>query len=99
MVLNSTTTIAAYIKEGAIARGIEPSLPLAIAECESSLNSKAVGDKGTSLGVYQIHLPAHPDIQIDQALDPKWNIDWSLDNMQKGKYHMWSCYRIVIGEV
>ena len=42
---------------------------VAIAKCESGLRTTAVGDGGKSFGVWQIHLPAHPDITAQQACD------------------------------
>lgn len=42
----------------------------AIALAESGGNPGAVGDQGTSMGLWQIHLPAHPDVSQACALDP-----------------------------
>jgi hypothetical protein len=40
---------------------------------ESSWNPSAVGDQGTSVGPYQIHLPAHPGVTSAEASDPVWS--------------------------
>ncbi len=42
----------------------------AIALAESGGRTDAVGDGGTSYGLWQIHLPAHPDVSQACALDP-----------------------------
>lgn len=42
----------------------------AIELAESGGNPKAVGDQGTSYGLWQIHLPAHPDVSVACAEDP-----------------------------
>lgn len=48
------------IVRGAERAGLPPLLLLALGLGESSLDPQAVGDSGSSVGVYQIHLPAHP---------------------------------------
>ncbi|MCL4512643.1 MAG: transglycosylase SLT domain-containing protein [Candidatus Eremiobacteraeota bacterium] len=35
---------------------------------ESGFNPSAVGDNGTSFGLGQVHTPAHPDYNVQQAL-------------------------------
>lgn len=42
----------------------------AIALAESGGRTDAVGDNGSSFGLWQIHLPAHPDVSQACALDP-----------------------------
>lgn len=42
----------------------------AIALAESGGRTDAVGDNGSSFGLWQIHLPAHPDVTQACALDP-----------------------------
>lgn len=43
----------------------------AVALAESGGDPGAVGDAGTSFGLWQIHLPAHPDVTQACALDPR----------------------------
>jgi hypothetical protein len=62
-------------------------------KCESKLNPAAVGDYGTSFGVAQIHLPAHPDITRAEALDPFFSINYAAREFAGGNASMWSCYR------
>lgn len=62
-------------------------------ECESGLDPEAVGDHGTSLGIAQIHLPAHPDITKEEALDPDFALDWAAKQFSLGHQTMWTCWR------
>lgn len=63
--------------------------------CESGLRSDAVGDSGTSVGVAQIHLPAHPDITREQALDAEFSVKWAARAFSKGNQWMWTCYKMI----
>lgn len=47
---------------------------VAIAGAESGYNSQAIGDGGTSYGLTQVHLPAHPQYTAAQMLDPVQNM-------------------------
>lgn len=47
-----------------------------VIHAESGFRPNAVGDNGSSFGFFQIHLPAHPDISKEQAMDPQFNLDW-----------------------
>ena len=76
---------------------------LKVIDCESRFNPQAIGDHGTSIGVAQIHLPAHPDITLEQAMDPIWSINWMIDwitainpqtHRQNG-FGIWSCYSLI----
>ncbi len=48
---------------------------------ESSWNPSAVGDQGTSFGLAQIHLPAHPDVSKEQADNPTYAIFWTAKEL------------------
>lgn len=61
-------------------------------QCESQYNPKAIGDNGTSFGLVQIHLIAHPDITKTQALDPAFAVDFLAHQIALGNGHIWSCY-------
>lgn len=50
-----------------------PSLAAAIAMAESSGNPLAVGDGGTSFGLWQIHVPDHPEYHASSLGDPLYN--------------------------
>jgi hypothetical protein len=80
------------ITEVARANGVDPNLAIAIAKQESGLNPYAVGDNGTSFGLYQLHIggelpaawQAGPWVQGPkgripaQAADPRANAQVSL---------------------
>jgi len=50
------------------------------------------GQREQSFGLVQIHLPAHPNITKQQALDPEFALDFLAKNVAKGKGMMWSCF-------
>jgi hypothetical protein len=63
--------------------------------CESSNNKWAVGDGGTSFGLSQIHLPAHPDVSKEEAFDFDFAIDFMAREFSKNNMGIWSCYHIL----
>lgn len=63
--------------------------------CESSFNPKAVGDNGTSFGLAQIHLPAHPHITKEQAFDPYFALNFMASEMKAGRSWKWTCYKLL----
>ena len=67
----------------------------AIAKCESNFNPKAIGDHGKSVGVFQIYLPAHPEVSKAEALNPYFSLVWAIDKFHKGEIGIWSCYHIL----
>lgn len=82
--------IISLIKQKSAYYGVEAIIPIAIVEAESSYKVNAVGDGGNSYGLVQIHLPSHPTITKEQALDPYFAIDFLVLNLSKGKCKMWS---------
>lgn len=65
---------------------------VSVLDCESGFDPEAIGDHGTSFGVVQIHMPAHPDITLEQATDPLWAINWAAEQWSKGNAAAWSCW-------
>jgi hypothetical protein len=63
--------------------------------CESGLDPSIVGDHGTSYGIAQIHLPAHPDITKSEALDPQFSVNFAAHEFSKGRQAEWSCYKLL----
>lgn len=61
--------------------------------CESSWNKQAVGDHGTSLGLWQIHLPAHPTVTRECSFDATCSTLYSIKLYEQSGWHPWSCYR------
>lgn len=86
-------SVKEYVYYLAAKEDLNVGLVLAIAKCESNTRAKAIGDGGNSFGVFQIHLPSHPQITKEQALNPFWNINWAIDRMVEGKWKMWSCWK------
>ena len=50
------------------------------------------GQQEQSFGLVQVHLPAHPSVSLEQAIDPEFAIDFLAKNLAKGRGTMWSCY-------
>lgn len=89
----STSTAEVIIEAYAAHYGI-PARPLVdTLLCESDFNPDAVGDHGTSFGVAQIHLPAHPEITKEEALDPFFAIDYAASEFASGHASQWTCYK------
>jgi len=60
----------------ALARSVgfpDPELAAAVAMAESGGNPLAIGDNGTSFGLWQIHTPVHPEYTAGAMLDPQSN--------------------------
>lgn len=53
----------------------DPDTMAAIAIAESSGRSDAVGDGGQSIGLWQIHMPSHPQYSRAELLDPARNAE------------------------
>jgi hypothetical protein len=56
----------------------DPALAAAVAMAESSGNPFAVGDAGTSFGLWQIHAPSHPEFDTAQLLVASYNAHAAL---------------------
>jgi hypothetical protein len=62
------------LRELAVQVGMaQPDVAAAIAMAESGGNPLAVGDSGTSFGLWQIHLPSHPEYDALTMGDPLAN--------------------------
>lgn len=77
----------------AVEYGVEPSRILSTIECESSYNPMAIGDGGHSYGLAQIHLPSHPKITKEQALDKVFAVRFMAREFSKGNARIWTCAR------
>lgn len=91
--LSTKEDYIAYAKKLSIQRGIQPHEVIGTMKCESGFRPNAIGDNGTSYGLSQIHLPAHPHITKEQALDPKFAIDFMVDEFAQGNQWKWTCWR------
>lgn len=95
----SPVTITDYIATEALIIGVDPQMAIGVAKAESGLNPKAIGDRGTSRGLYQIHLPAHTDISKSQAHDIVFSTEWALKEMKKNGCKIWSTCKDVMKEI
>ncbi len=66
---------------------------LATIGCESGFVADDVGDNGTSFGIVQIHLIAHPDISKSDALNPYFALHWMAEQWSNNNAKIWTCYR------
>jgi Transglycosylase SLT domain len=87
--------------------GVSPVAMSAIINCESQWNytiqsqhtyheknvpnGYQVGDREQSYGLVQIHLPAHPHIKKEDAINPEFAIDFLAKNLKAGRAGMWTC--------
>jgi hypothetical protein len=65
-----------------------------LANCESSMNPRALGDSGKSRGLFQIHKGYHPEVTDEMAFDIEFATKWTIDMINKGEQHQWSCNKI-----
>lgn len=74
--------------------GRDPEYMKAIIQCESmgsttiqSYHHHANGKREESYGLSQIHLPSHPYVTKEQALDPEFSIEFMAKNLGKVKWY------------
>jgi len=66
-----------------------------VVKCESNYKPDAVGDRGNSFGLSQIHLPSWGgQITKEEALDPDFALEFMAEKLSKGKGNLWTCYRM-----
>lgn len=63
-----------------------------VVACESRYKPLAVGDNGTSFGLVQIHLPAHPSTTRKQAENAEYALNFLAAGLKSGQGSMWTCY-------
>lgn len=83
-----------YIDQNASRYGVSPAKIKAIVSCETggTWNPTIVGDHGQSHGLVQIHAPSHTNISISQMNDPKFALDYIMENLGKDR---WSCESLI----
>lgn len=67
------------LKDVAARTGIPWEILAGLSKQESGFGRHLVGDRGKSHGPFQIHLPAHPEVSIHQAMDWEWSANWAAD--------------------
>lgn len=73
-----------------------------IIENESKWISSAVGDNDESYGLVQIHLPSHPEITKEQALDPEFALNFLAREIKAGREWQWTscnCYSVAFNKL
>lgn len=69
-----------------------------LAQCESTLNPQALGDSGQSRGLFQIHRGYHPEISDECAFNLRCATEWTMDRINAGYQHEWTCNEIVLNK-
>lgn len=87
----------AYARYEAKVEGVNADHLVATLRCESHFKAGAIGDHGKSYGLAQIHLPDHPKVTREQALDGYWAIDFTIQAFLDGDANLWSCWRKFYG--
>jgi len=71
-----------------------------VIQCEShgsttiqSRYKRPDGTREQSFGLAQIHLPDHPHVSLEEAIDPSFAIDFLAKHLAQGKGRLWTCYR------
>ena len=94
-ILSSVEEMKGYATERAKEAGVSPVTVLAVISCESQWIPTAVGDYGHSIGLAQINLPSHTSVSREMAEDPRYAINFLVNNLKDGNGNMWTCYRML----
>ncbi len=87
-------TLEDMIREKARENGVDEDEVIFVAQCESELNHRVIGDGNLtcastgdpmrSRGLWQINECGHPEISDKQAFDPVWSTDWAIEVFKRG---------------
>lgn len=94
-VLETKEELVAFATQEAVAGHVDAQEVLSIIQCESQWNTHAIGDHGHSFGLSQIHLPSHASISQEQAENPRFAVNFLVENIASGNAHMWTCARLL----
>lgn len=80
---------------------VDPHAIINTINCESEFvsgqsripNKTGPNGREDSWGIAQIHLPSHPDVSKEEALDPSFSIEWMIKKWAEGKAGRWTCAR------
>lgn len=81
--------------------GVSAQLMKKLIQCESGFDTDIRSNhilsygREQSYGLVQIHLPAHPDVSKEEAIDPTFAIDFMARNIAAGRKDMWSCSKMI----
>jgi len=59
---------------------------------QSLIEANGPNGREDSWGICQIHLPSHPTVTKEQALNPYWCMHWTAQHFVDGNATMWSVY-------
>lgn len=97
--------IAHLIHQYAETYQVDPYQMEAVINCESGFNStiqsQHIREDGTqeqSYGLVQIHLPAHPDVSYEQAINPEFAIEFMAREFANDNEEIWTCYNQLYGQ-
>ena len=65
----------------------------AVMRCESRMDPWAVGDKGKSRGLWQIHHGYNPTVSDSEAFGIRSSTRWAVQRILRGEGYKWSCFR------
>ena len=65
----------------------------AVMRCESRFDPWAVGDKGKSRGLWQIHHGYNPTVSDSEAFGIRSSTRWAVQRILRGEGYKWSCFR------
>lgn len=92
----SLAAIKAIILSAAISHGVSAAVLDHMAACESSYDPAAVGDSGTSLGLYQLHVDGELGVFYARGYTDPFNArqaaDFTADEVAHGKGQAWTCF-------
>ena len=102
-VFSTPTGIEAYVAQKALESGLGASLYSTLRyesggwQNGQSYVKDPTGPNGRedSWGVCQIHLPSHPDVSKEQALDVEFCVDFTIQKFNEGKARLWTGYRLL----
>jgi len=97
----ATSTVLAKIDAVSAKYGVSRDMVYKIVVCETAgtfdptIQSQIIknGIQEDSWGLAQIHLPDHPDISKQQAIDPDFALDYLASKLSEHKGFLWSCYK------
>lgn len=90
----SAAQIAQYAANAGFS-GQDIATATAIALAESSGNPGAVGDNGTSIGLWQIHYTVHPEFDSNSLKDPQYNANAAFSIFsRRGSFADWSTFTV-----
>jgi hypothetical protein len=89
----TTSTVAAYIRQEAISYGVSPTEALWIVSHESQDGQNMRGDDGQSRGYWMISSVYHPEVSTACVDNLQCSTDWSLKWILAGHINQWSTWR------